>query len=683
MWMVGIALASGVGVVLAGPSPTASTLIDFFLIVGVVSFSIVVISTAPWTRKWPGSWRPVILAAVLGVIVQVLARLGNIWHFGVSSGIAILPLFLVTLLAVEWREERQSLRLWAVGGGLLAVAVLSLLGFGVAAAAARPNFTRGADEARVALRQLKSGDFNGAQQGFQLAADLLGGASNNLDAVWAQPVRLLPVAAQHRNAAARLAKSAESASNTIAGVLGDIDFDKLKVINGGIDINAITALQQPLAELNGALGDLHDTVHDIDSPWLVAPVQSRIDDLSRDIDDQQAQSDRATLAVQRAPAMLGANGKRVYFIAFTTPSEARGLGGFMGNWAEVTMDQGHITVTGFGRTADLAVDGDTEHWVRITSSPHFPDVAQAIAAGYPAFSGHAVDGVIAMDVYTVSALMTLTGPIQLTSVPQTIDSAGVAKFLLSDQYSLVQNRADRIDMLEEVASLTINKLLTSELPNPPDLIRLLAPFTAQGRLTAWATNAQDEALFERMGMAGELAAPAGNDAVAAVINNVGNNKIDYYTSGEQSYDVTTDQLAETATATWDITLHNSAPAGVTDPPTVFADTQGAAAGTSVMQLNLQSVLPIARITVDGTERTADATSTSQGFLVSRLDLQIAPQETVKIHVDLVGRVDLRSGYHLMIRNQAAVHPFTTTVMVNGQAEDGSDLNLSGVHHIDA
>ena len=288
MWMVGIALASGVGVVLAGPSPTDSTLIDFFLIVGTVSFSIVVISTAPWTRKWPGSWRPVILAAVLGVIVQLLARLGNIWHFGVSSGIAILPVFLVTLLAVEWREERQSLRLWAVGGGLLAVAVLSLLGFGVAAAAARPNFTRGADEARVALRQLKTGDFNGAKQGFQLAADLLGGASNNLDAAWAQPVRLLPVAAQHRNAAARLAKSAESASNTIASVLGDIDFDKLKVVNGSIDIAAITALQQPLADLNGALGDLHDTVHDIDSPWLVAPVQSRIDDLGHDIDDQRA-----------------------------------------------------------------------------------------------------------------------------------------------------------------------------------------------------------------------------------------------------------------------------------------------------------------------------------------------------------------------------------------------------------
>ena len=144
------------------------------------------------------------------------------------------------------------------------------------------------------------------------------------------------------------------------------------------------------------------------------PVRTRLATLSGEIDDQQVEGDRATLAVQRVPEMLGATRKRVYFIAFTTPSESRGLGGFMGNWAEVTIDKGHISVTNFGRTADLAVNGDTEHWVRITSSPHFPEVAQAIADGYPAFSGHPVDGVFAMDVYTVAALMKLTGPIDLT-----------------------------------------------------------------------------------------------------------------------------------------------------------------------------------------------------------------------------------------------------------------------------
>ena len=201
-------------------------------------------------------------------------------------------------------------------------------------------------------------------------------------------------------------------------MLDEVDFDDLRVVNGTIDIAAITALQDPLDRLNTALDDLDSTVTSVDNDWLVQPIRSRLSTLSEQIEKQQVEGDRASQAVQLAPDMLGANGKRVYFIAFTTPAEARGLGGFMGNWAEVTIDAGHLSVTGFGRTADLAVDGDTEHWVRITTSPHFPDVATAIADGYPAYSGHQVDGVFAMDVYTIAALMKLTGPIDLVSIPR-------------------------------------------------------------------------------------------------------------------------------------------------------------------------------------------------------------------------------------------------------------------------
>ena len=40
-----------------------------------------------------------------------------------------------------------------------------------------------------------------------------------------------------------------------------------------------------------------------------------------------------------APQMLGAEGVRRYFIAFTTPAEARGMGGFMGNWAVIDRER--------------------------------------------------------------------------------------------------------------------------------------------------------------------------------------------------------------------------------------------------------------------------------------------------------------------------------------------------------
>ena len=128
---------------------------------------------------------------------------------------------------------------------------------------------------------LKTGDFEGARQGFRLAAGLLRGADDDLNAPWAQPARLIPVVAQHRRAAADLARSAESVSNTIAGVLGEIDFDRLRVVNGTIDIAAITALQEPLARLNAAMADLHSTVDSVNSPWLVAPGSHAVGDVEQ------------------------------------------------------------------------------------------------------------------------------------------------------------------------------------------------------------------------------------------------------------------------------------------------------------------------------------------------------------------------------------------------------------------
>src|SRR6185436_14043299 len=97
------------------------------------------------------------------------------------------------------------------------------------------NLTRGTDEAKRALDSLKSGDFTTAQQGFDLAAALLDGAGDDLEAPWAQPARLIPVVAQHRRAASELATTAASVSLTISDVLDEVDFDQLRVVNGTID----------------------------------------------------------------------------------------------------------------------------------------------------------------------------------------------------------------------------------------------------------------------------------------------------------------------------------------------------------------------------------------------------------------------------------------------------------------
>jgi len=291
-------------------------------------------------------------------------------------------------------------------------------------------------------------------------------------------------------------------------------------------------------------------------------------------------------------------------------------------------------------------------------------VATEIADGYAAYSGHPVDGVFAMDVYTIAALMKLTGPIDLTSIPQTVSADNVAKFLLSDQYALVQNRPDRIDMLEEVAGTTISRLLSSELPAPPDLVKLLNPFAVQGRLVGWSSNRDEEDLLDRMHMSGTLPELHGADGLGVVIDNIGNNKIDYYLTGEVSYTVETDGPSSTAGGTLNITLHNGAPPGVTEPGIVFGNSAGAPPGTSTMQLHIYSAMPVTTVLVDGVSHPVDLVGVDHDFNVSTLNLQVPGSSTMQIQAQLTGPLDLSDGYHLVLRNAPAVTPFETKLVVD-------------------
>jgi len=128
---------------------------------------------------------------------------------------------------------------------------------------------------------------------------------------------------------------------------------------------------------------------------------------------------------------------------FTTPAEARGLGGFIGNYAEIRTDQGRIEVSAFGRRQRLdrllteagggvctgcsqeLLDGygrrgltlgpnggvADQVWSTLSEPSHFPYVGEAAASLYPLSGGTELDGVIVADPYVLQALMTFTGPI--------------------------------------------------------------------------------------------------------------------------------------------------------------------------------------------------------------------------------------------------------------------------------
>ena len=148
----------------------------------------------------------------------------------------------------------------------------------------------------------------------------------------------------------------------------------------------------------------------------------------------------------------------------------------MGNWIELSIDNGHIGVDEYGRTADLNAAGDRPRkitgpadwverygdfrftnalggnvgksaWQNITMSPHFPSTVQVISELYPQSGRKNLDGVFAMDVETVSALLEFAGPVAVTGRDEPLTFENAVEFLLHDQYIDFAGN-DRIDLLE-------------------------------------------------------------------------------------------------------------------------------------------------------------------------------------------------------------------------------------------
>ncbi|MEO1065680.1 MAG: DUF4012 domain-containing protein, partial [Actinomycetota bacterium] len=114
----------------------------------------------------------------------------------------------------------------------------------------------------------------------------------------------------------------------------------------GPRLAAHRVVDQPLAEVEAV-------TERVRNPWLLAPIVDELDELADELAENNEQIDNAVDAVQLAPQLLGGDDVRRYLLLFTTPSEARGIAGFPGNYAVIEIDDGRIRLAEFDRRSKL------------------------------------------------------------------------------------------------------------------------------------------------------------------------------------------------------------------------------------------------------------------------------------------------------------------------------------------
>lgn len=501
---------------------------------------------------------PVLRAATVGLALNVA-----LWS-SLTEPLGLVPALVVPGaigLGINGLQRRRSaLRriVWCAAAATGSAVLISVLLLGIVGLSTREALADGASRARRGIDALRTGEYEVAAGLFASSADRLAEADRRLAAVWARPVRLVPLIGQHHRAAADLSREAVVSLRAASEALTAVDPGSLRAVGGRVDLSAVAAVEAPLRRVDEALRQLMLRIEDVDSVWLAGPIRDRLAGLEGDLAVNSERVGALIDAVVLAPQLLGSGDERRYLVLFTTPAKARGIGGVVGNYAEVTAHDGQISLSGFGRLSELdaaSVDNGARcddcpvgfverygrfgftsgpggavgagSWRNITMAAHYPDIA-VVAQLLHAQSGRPrVDGVALMDIYVVEQFVRYTGPIDVPDRGLTVTEDNVVAFLLFEQY-LDDDVIERIDALEVVGNEVIRRLLSQPMPSPLELGRDLGPLIAERRMLLWTDRPDEQQLLRRVSLLGEMPPmnPAGGFSVS--INNALDNKIDAF-----------------------------------------------------------------------------------------------------------------------------------------------------------
>jgi len=316
-------------------------------------------------REYKLAWLVQLESGLLIVFLLFSSELGT--RVGLNFGLVIVTICLLScrgfIRSFRSRSQLVTAILFMLGG----ISLISIAGFVWSVQSASTSLRTTNVGVRTGLSAANQGELNQATESLDEARRSTATALKMLNSWFAQPARVVPVLAQHRRAVVQTVKAVDDTLGTISSEVALVDLSSLEPKRGRFDTQSIIGSQLPMEQIVASLVELQRSVEDVDSPWLVPPARRYLQELSVELDDAVRQGQQTLVALRMAPPLLGANGKRTYFVAFTTPSEIRGSLGFMGNWAEFTADHGQILMTRFGRSGELNDGGNAPR--RVTAPP--------------------------------------------------------------------------------------------------------------------------------------------------------------------------------------------------------------------------------------------------------------------------------------------------------------------------
>lgn len=240
-------------------------------------------------------------------------------------------------------------------------------------------------------------------------------------------------------------------------------------------------------------------------------------------------------------------------MAILSPNEARGTGGFLGNYAIITSQDGKVSIDTVGSNTDLPdlkrLPASLDRQFRdhygdaplqrgtMNLSPHLPDTAAIWLKSWRQRTGQRLDGVIAVDVIALSRMVGASG--QPIPLPEggSIGGADLARFATQGIYEKFP-RADQDTQRNayQVAILTSALESIVRPPRPEAMAKAIGEALSTHRMVVWSGDPDVERRLLAAEVGGSLRVPDGHQ-VEAIVLSTSNSKLDAYLDRWLTYEV--------------------------------------------------------------------------------------------------------------------------------------------------
>lgn len=541
-------------------------------------------------------------------------------------------------------------------GVVLAVAVLAGAWIAYTGLQARDALVAAADAVSGTQNALLGADVAAAEASLTEAADLTADAeAKTSDIVW-KAVGALPVVGATPKA---VTVTTEAANQVISESLPQfveaaaiLDVETIKNADGKVDLARLPPASQALVGAQASLERAAATLATAPTEGVVSQVSEGTAELSAKVDEALDISTTASTLLAVMPQMLGANGPQTYFVAFQSPVEIRGTGGFLGNYGVLTVADGELVQKDVESNSNLrrfpapVVDlgpdylqlygQDPALWQNMNMSPNFPYAGVQWATAFQKQFGPQVAGVMAVDITALQYLIEATGPVTAPN-GKVLTADNVVQYLGNDIYfEFADDNEAREKYQGEIATQLIERVLELE-GGTGALVKALTTSVSGGHLQMWSQDAAIQEALSTTPVAGQTSSEPG-PYVQLVLNNGAGNKLDFFTRRTVEY-VGGECSVDARSSTVRVTLTNDVPAEGEAPPYIFgrrdqyAEGQDPRSNRSLTYVHLPVGSGVTAVRLNG-QPTQASFGMELGHPVALLSIDLPPGQPVTLELDV-------------------------------------------------